>query len=425
MRPLTLCFTASHRESSFAAALSLLGGGIFPATTLRVTLFVGVAAATLVAAGMAFAQVQTAAPGKRRALPLTKFYDTPHPLPAGKPGELIRSEPFEEYEIPLSVSAVRILYHSRSAAGDDVAASGVVLIPYEKKPPAGGWPILAWAHGATGVARSCAPSLMRNIGHGPFLSMYVNLGYAVVATDYAGLGTSFRNAFLDGPSSATDVINSVPAARTALPQLGARWIVMGEADGGLTAVAVGEKENEIRDPNYLGSIAISDLASAKEIYEHSTSGSSSLMLTSLAYGIKTVYPQFQVTDMLTEKALALYHGLEQMCSQATTIPDLSPIEMVKPSWESNTFVRQYFDRNNPGRTRAYGPILVISGDAHPENVATMTAQAITRMCKQGDRAQWERYPDLAPGSVIGDSVRDQIGWNEGRFAGRPAPTNCP
>src|ERR1019366_5495868 len=187
MRPLTLCFTASHRESSFAAALSLLGGGIFPATTLRVTLFVGVAAATLVAAGMAFAQVQTAAPGKRRALPLTKFYDTPHPLPAGKPGELIRSEPFEEYEIPLSVSAVRILYHSRSAAGDDVAASGVVLIPYEKKPPAGGWPILAWAHGATGVARSCAPSLMRNIGHGPFLSMYVNLGYAVVATDYAGL----------------------------------------------------------------------------------------------------------------------------------------------------------------------------------------------------------------------------------------------
>jgi pimeloyl-ACP methyl ester carboxylesterase len=255
--------------------------------------------------------------------------------------------------------------------------------------------------------------------------MYVNLGYAVVATDYAGLGTSFRNAFLDGPSNATDVIASIPAARAALPQLGVRWIVMGEADGGLTAVAVAEKENEIRDPNYLGSIAISDLASAKEIYEHSTSGSSSLMLTSLAYGIKTVYPQFQVTDMLTEKALALYHGLEQMCSQATTIPDLSPIEMVKPRWESNTFVRQYLDRNNPGRTRAYGPILVISGDAHPENVATMTAQAITRMCKQGDRVQWERYPDLAPGSVIGDSVRDQIGWIEGRFAGRPAPTNCP
>src|ERR1039458_6418078 len=50
MRPLTLCFTASHRESSFAAALSLLGGGIFPETTLRVTLVLGRAAATLVGA---------------------------------------------------------------------------------------------------------------------------------------------------------------------------------------------------------------------------------------------------------------------------------------------------------------------------------------------------------------------------------------
>src|ERR1035438_8381266 len=387
MRPLTLCFTASHRESSFAAALSLLGGGIFPATPLRLPLFVGVAAATLVAAGMAFAQVQTAAPGKRRALPLTKFYDTPHPLPAGKPGELIRSEPFEEYEIPLSVSAVRILYHSRSAAGDDVAASGVVLIPYEKKPPAGGWPILAWAHGATGVARSCAPSLMRNLGHGPFLAMYVNLGYAVVATDYAGLGTNFPNAFLDGPSNAIDVINSIPAARAAVPQLGARWIVMGEAEGGLAAVAVAEKENEIGDSNYLGSIAISDLASAKEIHEHY--GSSTVMLTSLAYGVKTVYPQFQVSDMLTEKALALYQQVGQTCSQAKTIPQLSPAEMVKPEWESNAFVRRYFDRNELGQTRASGPILVISGGADQANPATLTAKAITSMCKRGDRVQWE------------------------------------
>lgn len=36
------------------------------------------------------------------------------------------SESFEEYELPFSVSALRILYHSRSAAGEDVAASGVI-----------------------------------------------------------------------------------------------------------------------------------------------------------------------------------------------------------------------------------------------------------------------------------------------------------
>jgi hypothetical protein len=390
--------------------------------TLRATLSVGLTAATLLAAGTAFARGQTAAPGKRRALPLTKFYDTPHPLPAGKPGELIRSEPFEEYEIPLSVSAVRILYHSRSAVGEDVAASGVVLIPYEKKPPAGGWPIIAWAHGTTGVARSCAPSLMRNLGHGPFLSMYANLGYAVVATDYTGLGTDFRNAFLDGPSNATDLINSVSAARAAVPQLGARWIVMGEAEGSFAAVAVAEKESEIRDTGYLGSIAISGLADAKELYGHSALGSSSLMLTSLAYGIKTVYPRFQVSDILTEKALALYHHIEEICWETGANAELSPAETVKPAWDDNGFVRQYFVRNSLAQTRAYGPIMVISSDDDQAIPAAMTAQAIARMCKQGDQILWQRYPNFD--RVIGDSVRDQIAWIESRFAGRPAATNC-
>jgi pimeloyl-ACP methyl ester carboxylesterase len=255
--------------------------------------------------------------------------------------------------------------------------------------------------------------------------MYVNLGYAVVATDYTGLGTNFRNAFLDGQSNASDLIASIPAARAAVPQLGARWIVMGKAEGSLAAVAVAEKENEIRDPGYLGSIAISGLAGAKEIYEHSTQSSSSLVLTSLAYGIKSVYPQFRVTDMLTEKALAIYHHIEQICWETGTIVELSPTEMVKPGWENNGFVHQYFGRNTPGRTRAYGPILVISGDADQAIPSTITAQAIARMCKQGDRVQWERYPDLDPGRVIGDSVRDQIAWIEARFAGRPTTTNCP
>jgi hypothetical protein len=390
---------------------------------------VAVTATSPLTNGAAFARAQAPALGGRsetlRALPVTKFYDTPHPLPAGSPGELIRSETFEEYELPFSVSAVRILYHSRSAAGEDVAASGVVLFPSGKKPPAGGWPVIAWAHDVVGVARPCAPSLMRNLGHGPFLSMYVSLGYAVVATDYTGLGTNFRNAFLDAPSNAADVIHSVAAARAAVPQLGTRWVVMGEAEGGLTAVAVAERENEIRDPAYLGAIAISDVASAKDIYEHSTHGSSSLMLTSLVYGVKTVYPQFQVTDMLAEKAIALYRNIAQMCSLPRTIAELSPAETVKPGWESNAFVRQYFLRDDLGQTQAYGPILIISGDADQPSLATATAQGIARMCGHGDRVHWERYSGLDAATVIGGSVRDQIEWLEALFAGRPTRSNCP
>ena len=101
-----------------------------------------------------------------------------------------------------------------------MAASGAIFAP-DEPPPVGGWPVIAWAHGFTGTARRCAPSLMRNLNEGPFLSMYVKLGYAVVAADYAGLGTNFRNASVDMQSNAADVIYSIAASHAAVPHLGA------------------------------------------------------------------------------------------------------------------------------------------------------------------------------------------------------------
>ena len=362
-------------------------------------------------------------PEVRRTLPLNKFYDTPSPLAQGKPGDLIRSAEFDEYNLPFGVLAVRILYHSRSASGQDVAASGVVLYP-DAKAPAGGWPVIAWAHALNGVARQCAPSLARNVQHGPFLSMYVNLGYAVVATDYTGLGTSFRNAFSDMQSNATDVVYSVPAARAAVPQLDSRWVAIGIGQGGSAVVGVAELEREIRDPNYLGGIAISALDDLQDRYEHSGTHPGYEMPLFLAYGIKTVYPEFEVKDILTDKALALYPQIEQACGEPGGESKLSPAEMLKPNWESNKFVRQYFSRNSPGHKPAQGPMLVISSELDPTVPIQRTAQVITRMCKQGGHVQFERYPQSETGRVFGDSVRDQISWIQARFAGRPAAGNC-
>ena len=243
-----------------------------------------------------------------RPLPLTKFYDTPDPLPPGKPGDLIRSTQFDEYDLPPEVNALRILYHSRTAAGEDVAVSGVILFR-DAKPPAGGWPIVAWAHSWTGVARSCAPSLARNLQHGPFLAMYVHLGYAVVASDYAGLGTSSRSAFADIFSNAADVIHAVTAARRALPQLGSRWIAMGTGEGGMAVAGIAESESRFDDPNYLGSVAISRLADMQTLYASESLLSYQTPLL-LAYGVKTAFQQFNVSDMLTPAAASLYDKIK-------------------------------------------------------------------------------------------------------------------
>jgi Secretory lipase len=388
--------------------------------------FTGCCLLALFSTARTYSQAKTEGEGiakVRGRFPLQKFYDTPNPLPSGKPGELIRSQEFDQYDLPLHALAVRILYHSRSGDGQDTLSSGVVSYP-EGKPPAGGWPVIAWAHALNGVARQCAPSLARNLQHGPFLSMYVNLGYAVVMTDYAGLGSEVRNAFIDMQSNAADVIYSVPAARAAVPQLGLGWVAIGIGEGGLAAIGVAELEHEISDPNYLGSVAIGGLDDLEDRYERSNPPLFYSMPLLLAYGVKTVYPEFDVQQILTEKAMALYREVENSCNDPTDGSKLELGELLKPDWASNKFVGQYFSRNTPGKKPAQGPLLVIRSELDPTEPIGGTAQIIARMCKQGDQVQFERYSQSQPGSVFGDSVRDQISWIQARFAGRRGTSNC-
>jgi hypothetical protein len=129
--------------------------------------------------------------------------------------------------------------------------------------------------------------------------------------------------------------------------------------------------------------------------------------------------------MLTEKGHALYQQIDQNCGGTATMGRLPPAEILKPGWENNEFVKQYFMRNSLGQTRAGGAILVINSNADRAVPVSVTAPVIARMCKQGDRVQWEIYSNLDRGWVISDSARDQITWIEARFAGRPAPANCP
>ena len=370
---------------------------------------------------------QIAVPHKSAGRPPTrvrKFYDNPKPLPPGKPGELIRFAPADEYSLSADFSAFRILYHSRSASGQDVAVSGVVLLP-DGMPPKGGWPVIAWAHGFTGASRQCAPSLLRNLYYGSFFSMYVSLGYAVVATDYAGLGTDSRNAVMDVPSNANDVINSIPAARAAVPQLGARWVAMGPYLGANVTIGVAEMEGRIRDSNYLGGVAISGVADLSDVYDRLSKEQSLRMLSLLAYGIKTVFPDFDVREMLTEKASPTYQQINEGCGSVGKRVDLAPPDLVKPDWKKNRFVTDFLERNTLGRSPAYGPLLVIVDEGDPAVPPSMTAPVVARMCKEGDHVQVSKFSEPGPGQVIGGSVRDQMSWIEARFAGRPAPGNCP
>jgi alpha-beta hydrolase superfamily lysophospholipase len=358
-----------------------------------------------------------------RTLPLTSFYDTPEPLPAGKPGELIRFEQAYDYHLSYEASKYRILYHSLSPQGKDVAVSGVVLVP-DGTPPKGGWPVIAWAHDFSGSDRQCAPSLQKNLGQGTLLSMYASLGYAVVASDYAGMGTNFPYADLDSKSHVLDVIYAVRAARTALPQLGSKWVAAGYGQGAMVAVAVAESVKVTADANYLGSIAVSGPAEPGDYFAQVAAiGINYTPFRSLAQGIKIVYPEFQVADMLTERGIAWSRGIGDACAE--TAVEATDKELLKSGWESNHYVKAFFARNAVGEGPAHGPLLVVSGELDANIPFSLTAKAVTRLCGQGDRVLLVNYSALNGSAALSNSVSEQASWIRARFGGLPAPGNCP
>ena len=162
-----------------------------------------------VAAGSAAALVALAPaagasqPHTRSALPSeapagNAFY-APQNLPKGDPGDLIWSRPIAA---PKGARAWKILYHSRSLEGRDIAVSGVVVVPTTHAPK-GGRTIVSWAHGTRGIADTCAPSRRSAVASEiPGIDELIGAGYVVAATDYEGLGTPGVHPYLVGDSEA-------------------------------------------------------------------------------------------------------------------------------------------------------------------------------------------------------------------------------
>lgn len=154
-----------------------------------------------------------------------------------EPGGIVSSMP-----ISLRTSGAkgwRVVYRSSGTNGEQVEVSGVVIAP-DATPPPEGWPVVAWAHGTTGIARQCAPSLdhefERNI---PGLQQLIASGYIVAATDYQGLGTPGPHPYLVGTSAAYSVLDSVRAARS-VAGAGSRFVVYGHSQGGHAALWTGQ-----------------------------------------------------------------------------------------------------------------------------------------------------------------------------------------
>ncbi|HUY83593.1 MAG TPA: alpha/beta hydrolase [Steroidobacteraceae bacterium] len=362
------------------------------------------------------------------ALPATAFYTAPVSLRGTEPGDLLRKEAFSGYSLPAGATAVRILYHSLDGAGRGVVSSGVVLVPAGSAPP-GGWPVIAWAHGTSGVARQCAPSLMKDVYYGDEgLSAMLRAGFAVVATDYHGLGTSGAHQYLDLDAQAHDVIYSVAAARRAVASLGARWVIDGHSQGGATAWRVATLESSLGDPEYLGAVSVSGSGSLGDMMRHlNRSGGGAFYLTYFAYGIHARYPAFQPAAMLTPRALRDYReATTQGCWYVGYVlyANAPKGSVLKADWRANPWIRRYVRAAREGVTRLNKPIFVLAGGGDRTVPIGGARRVVARACRVGSLVDFKTYPGLDHDQTMVQSLPDQLRWIRDRFEDKPPPGNC-
>ena len=181
------------------------------------------------------------------------FYTWDNEMPA-IPGVQLRAEPIEAV-IPGEASAWRMLYTTTlDEANTVVTGSAVVFLP-----PAdavnNACGVIAWAHGTTGIAIHAAPSVAYGIEKLalsiPGFEAAMQAGYAIVAPDYAGMGTPVGASYLIGQTEARSVLDAVRAACAlsgtevlrqradgvyAFPQLSADTVIWGHSQGGHAAL---------------------------------------------------------------------------------------------------------------------------------------------------------------------------------------------
>ncbi|WP_299570622.1 alpha/beta fold hydrolase [uncultured Williamsia sp.] len=181
----------------------------------------------------------------------------PPPVLGGSaPGSLVSVRPLEGNVQLEDVDArvERVVYRSTSGIdGSRTEVSGVVAIP-PGTPPKGGWPVIAFGHGTTGVLDKCAPSLYDTlVGNSSMMASMIQSGFAVTLPDFQGLGVKgYLNPFLDGATYGNNMIDSVRAARALDPTaVSTNWVAFGHSLGGLAAWGAAD-----RDASYGGGMSL-------------------------------------------------------------------------------------------------------------------------------------------------------------------------
>jgi pimeloyl-ACP methyl ester carboxylesterase len=353
------------------------------------------------------------------------FYQPPDPLPPGAPGAVIWTSPLPD---AATSHVVKVLYHSRSATDADVAVSGVVYIP-TGTPPAGGWPVLAVAHGTTGLGDQCAPSRAASGPAEAALIGFVGTPLIVAITDYEGLGTPGVHPYLVGHSEGHAVLDSARAARAiAGAAASPKTVVFGHSQGGGAALWAAElAPTYAPEVNLIGAIAGAPAAELPSIGLLGTTPNFGFLFMAAA-GFKAAFPDLDLTTVFTAKGVAAVDQAGQGCSEIlAAVSGQNPADYVRADIGKAPGFADRLLAETPGTIPTTVPIFMYHGDADEIVPVVASLAVLQRMCAAGGfTVERTTYPGGTHVGVIPLALNDIKAWLTGRLAGDPPPTTpCP
>lgn len=222
----------------------------------------------------------------------------------GPLGEVLDYEAMSAYLLPglkIRARAWRILYRSSRLSGEATTVSGTILVP---RGEAKG--IVAYAIGTHGLANYSAPSRLIARGlewEAPLLARLISLGYAVVMTDYEGLGTPGDHPYVIGRTLGRNVLDSLRAALAFAPAdldadlpLG----VIGYSEGGNSSAWAAELQPDYAPDLTLAGVVSGSVPSDLESAGEHIDGSMYAFFAGYgALGLNAAYPELNLDGYLT------------------------------------------------------------------------------------------------------------------------------
>lgn len=190
-------------------------------------------------------------------------YESKPAIPVNNIANPVVATPVAYTETDLTAVAdesVVMTYKMLGINNNETQATALVFIP-KGTPPAKGWPIVAWAHGTTGVADQCAPSRNElNPDIKDMIARFLQAGYMVVAPDYEGLGEpsgTELHPFLNLKSEAYSITDAVVAAKKYLgSEASNQWMAVGHSQGGQAALGAAQYAARASQMTYKGTVAL-------------------------------------------------------------------------------------------------------------------------------------------------------------------------